>query len=103
MSFKLGVLRSHNDITASLIQEINSNYVEIDYIYGRAAEKGDLRTYANREEPDQSAHPYQPTQFRDHVEDIGLNAKILTRCVAVQNRLIYALRVFFVSLWPIFI
>ena len=60
------------------------------YHKGPAAEKRDLRIYANSEYPDHPVHSGQdlscsPTQYRDHVEDTGLIAKILTRRVTAQT------------------
>ena len=49
---------------------------------GPAAEKRDLRTYANSEDPDQTAHldfRCSRRQYKDLVKDTGLIAKILTR------------------------
>ena len=58
------------------------------FIYRPAAEKRELRTYANNEDPDcadvQSGRDRcSPTQYRDLVEAIGLIPKILTRRVAL--------------------
>ena len=50
-------------------------------INGPMTEKRDLRTYANSEDPDQTAHPRtgldlrsSPTQYRNVVDVIGLLA-----------------------------
>ena len=53
----------------------------------QAAEKLDIRTYANSKDPDHPAHPRSPVRVfavrlhnigRDLVEDIGVIAKILS-------------------------
>ena len=62
-------------------------------LFWSAAEKGDLKKYANSDDPDQPAHSRSgqdlrcsPTHYMDLVEDIGLDliAKHLTRRVPVQ-------------------
>ena len=56
-------------------------------VYGPAAEKRDLRTYANSEDPDQPVHSRSLVRifaYRDPVEDMRLLENILTRREAVQ-------------------